>query len=468
MVKSGWCDEDAPRDVLSRLRRHMLVDGYPIVVDLVKSRGCWLRDSDTGSDYLDFFGCFASNALGFNHPSLLDPRTRERLAIAATTKVSNSDLYSVYMAEFVDTIAATCGMPELPYYFFVDGGALAVENAMKTAFDWKVRKNRRQGRPDGGSQVLHFENAFHGRSGYTLSVTCSDPRKTDLFPQFDWPRIRPPVMRFPVTDESRREVARAEEQTIADMNRAFDRRPGEIAAILIEPIQGEGGDNHFRGEFLRRLRQMADAREALLIFDEVQTGGGATGKWWAFQHFGVTPDIVCFSKRIQVGGIMVSRRIEEVEDHVFTLPGRINSTWGGSLVDMVRATRILQIIDEARLLDNASVRGEQLQEGLRRLQKSQGDWIENVRGRGLMCAFDAPSRAARDVIVERCFAERLLILPCGERGVRFRPALTIDAAAVDECLSRLERVLARLRLHAAPEHALDEFSSAFDQAYALG
>jgi L-lysine 6-transaminase len=467
-VKSKWKDHIVPGDVLSRLRRHMLVDGYPIVVDLVKSAGCWLRDAQTGSDYLDFFGCFASNPLGFNHPSMLDARTRERLTIAATTKVSNSDLYSVFMAEFVETISHTCGTPELPYYFFVDGGALAVENAMKTAFDWKVRKNRRRGRPDGGSQILHFEDAFHGRSGYTLSVTCTDPRKTNLFPQFDWPRIRPPVLRFPVTDERHRQVVRDEEQTVADMDQAFDRRPGEIAAILIEPIQGEGGDNHFRAEFLRRLRQMADSREALLIFDEVQTGGGATGKWWAYQHFGVTPDIVCFSKRIQVGGIMVSRRVDEVEDHVFALSGRINSTWGGSLVDMVRATRILEIIQEEKLLDNASQRGDQLQEGLRVLQKSHDDLVDNVRGRGLMCAFDAPSRAVRDVIIERCFAEKLLILPCGQRGVRFRPALTIDAAAVVECLARLDGVLATLRPHVASERALDDCGSGFDQAYALG
>jgi L-lysine 6-transaminase len=447
--------EILPDQVLDSLRRHMLVDGYPIVVDLVNSVGSRLRDARTNLDYLDFFGCFASNPLGFNHRSMLEARSRERLSTAAVTKISNSDLYSVYMADFVEALSRTCGVPELPYYFFIDGGALAVENAMKTAFDWKVRKNRQQGKPDGGSQILHFENAFHGRSGYTLSVTCTDPSKTELFPQFDWPRIRPPVLAFPQTAERTRDLAREEQQTLAEMNRAFDSRPGQIAAILIEPIQGEGGDNHFRPEFLQGLRRLADAREALLIFDEVQTGGGVTGKWWAFQHFGMTPDIVCFAKRFQIGGIMVSRRVDEVEDHVFAKSGRINSTWGGSLVDMVRATRILETIEEDRLLENASERGDQLQAGLMALQRRHPELVSNVRGRGLMCAFDAPSAAMRDSLIDRCFAEQLLILPSGRVGVRLRPALTVDAACVDECLSRIERVLAATRPHSMSRLAPD-------------
>jgi L-lysine 6-transaminase len=160
--------------VLDTLRRHMLVDGYPLVIDLEKSHGCRISDALSGRYYLDFFSFFASNPLGFNHRRMRDEDVQRRLLRAATTRIANSDMYSSYLAEFVDTLERTAAPSELPYYFFVDGGSLAVENAMKTAFDWKVRKNRSAGRPDGGSQILHFTTAFHGR----VSPIPTQPRPT--------------------------------------------------------------------------------------------------------------------------------------------------------------------------------------------------------------------------------------------------------------------------------------------------
>lgn len=431
-----------PGRVHETLRRHMLVDGYPIVVDLEESQRSWVRDRITGDNYLDFFSFFASNPIGFNHPSMLEEQAQARLARVATTKVSNSDYYSLYMAEFVDTLERTAAPPELPYYFFVDGGALAVENAMKVAFDWKVRKNQLAGRGDKGSQILHFTQAFHGRSGYTLSVTNTDPVKTAHFPKFRWPRVPAPSMRFPMNDQNTTLVAAAEKAALSRIDQAFSENPDDIAAILIEPIQGEGGDNHFRPEFLRALRTIADEREALLIFDEVQTGVGLTGKWWAYQHFGVVPDIVCFAKKMQVGGILASRRIDEVEDHVFQLPSRINSTWGGSLVDMVRATRILEIIENENLLEHARDRGRELLVGLQAIERDFVGRVDNARGRGLMCAVDVPSRALRDRVIWRCFEDKMIVLPCGERTIRFRPTLTVAPEAIVEGLSRLRDALA--------------------------
>ena len=153
----------APKDVHSTLARHMLVDGYPMVVDLVASRPQWVRDAITGKDYLDFFSFFASNPLGINHPKLMDEETKHRLLEASINKVSNPDCYTTLFAEFVDVLGRTACAPDLPHYFFIDGGALAVENAMKTAFDWKVRKNMAAGRGQLGSRILHFEHAFHTR-----------------------------------------------------------------------------------------------------------------------------------------------------------------------------------------------------------------------------------------------------------------------------------------------------------------
>jgi len=427
-----------PGAVHDTLRRHLLAVGYPMVLDLEESQGAFAVDALTGDRYLDFASFYGSNPLGYRHPKMLEPDVQTRLARAATVKVGNPDFYTAYYAEFVETLARTAAPPELPHYFFVEGGALAVENGMKAAFDWKVRKNLAAGRPAGGSQILHFEQAFHGRAGYTLSVTNTDPTKTLHFPKFDWPRVPAPKVSFPLARHLT-EVVESERASLAAVERAFDQRGHEIAAILIEPIQCEGGDNHFRPEFLARLRRIADEREALLIFDEVQTGVGLTGAWWAFQKLGVQPDVLCFAKKMQVGGILVSRRIDEVES-VFAVPSRISSTWGGSLVDMVRATRILEIVEEDRLLENITLRGLELRRGLEALAERLPE-LRNARGLGGLCAVDLPSTELRNRVLKRCFAEQLIILACGQRSLRFRPFLNVDSESVAECLLRLERAV---------------------------
>ena len=428
-------------EVHATLRRHILVDGYPLVIDLEKSRGSIVRDAVSGRELIDFYSFFASNPLGFNHPGMLDERTRERLASTAVVKVANSDKYTTYLAEFVDTLSRTAAPPELPKYFFVEGGALAVENALKTAFDWKVRKNLAAGRGERGHKVLHLERAFHGRSGYTMSLTNTDPNKTEYFPKFDWPRIPSPMIRFPLTGANLAEVEERERAAIAAAEAAFERSPHGIAAIILEPIQGEGGDNHFRPSFFSELRRLADDHEALLVYDEVQTGLGGTGTWWAYQHHGVAPDIVCFAKKMQVGGILVSERIDDVDDNVFRKPGRINSTWGGGLVDMVRATRILEIIVDEHLLENAKARGAELLAGLEAMQAKRPA-VQNARGQGLMCAIDLPDTKTRDLAVKRCFADGMLVLACGTRSLRFRPALNVTAENISDGVQRLEAALA--------------------------
>ncbi len=428
-------------EVHETLRRHLLVDGYPLVIDLERSRGSIVRDAVSSRELIDFYSFFASNPLGFNHPGMLDERTRERLAATSIVKVANSDKYTTYFAEFVDTLSRTAAPVELPKYFFVEGGALAVENALKTAFDWKVRKNLAAGRGERGHAVLHLERAFHGRSGYTLSLTNTDPNKTEYFPKFDWPRIPSPMIRFPLTGAHVAETEERERAAVAAAEAAFERLPHDIAAIIVEPIQGEGGDNHFRPSFFAELRRLADEHDALLVYDEVQTGLGATGKWWAYQHHGIAPDILCFAKKMQVGGILVSERIDDVENNVFRKPGRINSTWGGGLVDMVRATRILEIIVDEKLLDNAAARGAELLAGLQALQQRRPA-VENARGQGLMCAIDLPDAKARDAAIKRCFADGMLVLACGTRSLRFRPALNVPAEIIAEGLQRLDAAIA--------------------------
>jgi L-lysine 6-transaminase len=433
----------AAADVRSILSRHMLADGLPIVLDLERSHGSWLVDARQGRELLDLFACFATCPLGYNHPGLRQPAFVERLLPAALNKPSNSDFYTTQMAEFVAAFARTLP-PELDrHLFFVDGGALAVENALKTAFDWKTRKNQQAGRGAEASRVIHFREAFHGRSGYTMSLTNTDPLKIQYFPKFSWPRIVNPKLSFPTTGEVLARVAAVEEQAAREIELAVAEHGHEIAALIVEPIQGEGGDNHFRGEFLRLLRRLADDNEFLLIFDEVQTGFGTTGRWWCFEHFDVVPDILAFGKKTQQCGIAAGPRIDDVES-VFEVSGRINSTWGGNLVDMLRCARVVEIVEEENLLDNARRVGEVLLAGLRRLEGDFPGVVANARGRGLFVAFDLPDRDRRERLLRAMVEADLLGLRSGERAIRFRPALSITADEAREALDRLGRALRQL------------------------
>ncbi|MDN5930052.1 MAG: L-lysine 6-transaminase [Pseudonocardia sp.] len=422
-----------PDDVHETLRRHMLVDGFDLVLDTAASRGSWIVDARDGTRYLDLFSFFASAPLGLNHPALTgDPAFLAELAEAAVNKPSNSDIYTVALARFVETFERVVGDPALPHLFLVEGGAAAVENALKTAFDWKRRHNALHDRPAHlGTKVLHLRRAFHGRSGYTLSLTNTDPVKTALFPTFDWPRIDVPAIHHG-------DVAAAEAAALAQARAAFAAHPHDIACFVAEPIQGEGGDNHLRPEFLQAMQALCVEHDALFVLDEVQTGGGTTGTAWAYQQLGVAPDVVAFGKKLQVCGVLAGGRVDEVPDNVFAVSSRINSTWGGNLTDMVRSRRYLEVIESDGLIARAASLGAHL---LGALAVVPG--VENVRGRGLFCAVDLPTPAARDAALRHLLGEeRVLMLGSGERSVRFRPALTITVEELDLAVAALRRAVA--------------------------
>jgi len=424
------------------LRRYQLADGLPIVLDLDRSEGVWMHDARTGRRYLDAFSFFASWPMGYNHPKLADPAFRAELQRAAGTNVTNSDVYTAEMAAFVDAFGSRVTPPGFPHHFWVAGGALAVENALKTAFDWKARKLGRTRLADGVEDlvVLHFRQAFHGRSGYTLSLTNTRPDKIGLFPKFTWPRVHNPAVIFDLDGGVANDIESEEQLAADEIEAVFAAHPGRVAAIIIEPMQGEGGDNHFRGEFLARLRRYADDRDAMLIFDEVQTGFYGSGKAWWWQHLGVAPDIVAFGKKTQVCGIYASSRVDEVADNVFSLPSRINSTWGGSLADMVRCRRFIEIIEEDGLVAHISAVGERLLAGLRDIARRTGGF-ENVRGRGSLAAVTLVTTEVRDRLIEEMFARGLVVLPSGSRAIRFRLPFVISPAEIDEILDRVEASL---------------------------
>jgi len=448
----GWGEAMAREDdVRGRLARHVLTDGFHLTLDLRRSRGSWIVDAETGERYLDLYSFYASAPLGINPAGIADdPEFVALLAEAAMNKPTNPDIYTSHYADFVDTFARVVGDPALPHLFFIEGGALAVENALKCAFDWKSRHDEARGQaPRLGMKVLHLTRAFHGRSGYTLSLTNTDPVKTERFPLFDWPRIEVPAVRFPLS-EHLPEVVAAEQHAQRQAAAAFASHPGDIACFIAEPLQGEGGDNHMRPEFLQAMQRLCRDNDALFILDEVQTGVGMTGTAWAYQQLGLEPDIVAFGKKVQLGGIMAGRRVDEVPGNVFTVSGRINSTWGGGLADMVRSRRLLELIERGQLFDQVAATGAWLLGELAELGARFPALVSNVRGRGLMCAFDLPSAQQRDALVsdlrER---ERVLLLPSGPRAVRFRPALTISQDELAAGRKALEQSLGRLAVEQA-------------------
>jgi L-lysine 6-transaminase len=435
-----------PSDVHEVLSRHVLTDGMKMVLDLKQSRGSSLVDARTGQRYLDLYTFFASAPLGVNPPGMVDdPSFMAELAAVAANKPANPDVYTTVYAEFVETFVRVLGDPALPHLFFVEGGALAVENALKVAFDWKSRHNEAAGRDRSlGTLIMHFTRAFHGRSGYTLSLTNTEIGKTDRFPKFDWPRIDVPAITHPLEDHLDAVLA-AEAHALSQVRQAFADHPHDIAAFIAEPIQGEGGDNHIRPEFFQQLITIIHDHDALLIFDEVQTGAGTTGSAWAYQQLGVTPDVVAFAKKVQVGGIMAGGRVDEVPDNVFAVSGRINSTWGGGLVDMLRSRRLLEIIESEGLIDAAGPKGERFLAGLRGIAKPLGHALTNVRGRGLFLAADLATAKVRDtVLADLRDVEHVIALPCGERAIRFRPALSVSEDEIDEAIAAVRRSVARI------------------------
>ncbi len=437
-----------PFEVDRVLQRRILRDGLDLVMDLEKSHGVWLYDSKHQRELLDFFGCYATIPLGYNHPKMVEDREfLHHLLQAAIVNPTNADIYTQQYAHFVHTFELVAVPPYLKYAFFIAGGALAVENALKVAMDWKVQKNFAKGyRREVGHKVIYFQEAFHGRSGYTMSLTNTDPAKVRYFAKFsDWPRIVNPKLRFPLTEENLAHTIAQEQLAINQIKQAFVEHRDDICAIIIEPIQSEGGDNHFRPEFMRALRELADENDVMLIYDEVQTGVGATGRFWAHEHFGpdALPDIISFGKKMQICGILAGPKVDEVPTNVFRVPSRINSTWGGNLVDMVRADKILEIIEEDAVVSHAAQVGEYLKQRLEELAQQYPEFVQAVRGRGLMVAFDLPTPELRDKLVQDALdRENLLLLKAGPKSIRSRSALTISAAEIDEGIERISRLLA--------------------------
>ena len=425
---------------IEKIKARVLVDGFEIVPDLEKSHGAVIYDKNSGREMLDLgYNQFGSLTIGYNHPATQEPEYIKRLLNASNIRWALSDVYPEYYGDFVEAFSSV--VPEgFEHLFFIDGGALAVENALKTAFDWKTRKNFVEKDVIPGDVILHLKNAFHGRSGYTLSLTnTADPNKYKYFAKFDWPRVHNPRAIFHRDGNVEYDN---EELAFIEIEDAIWSYGDRIAAMIVEPVQGEGGDNYFSPEFFKFIRKKADEHDFLLIFDEVQTGW-STGSWWASDHLtgGVRPDIFSFGKKTQQCGIAAGKRIDEVEDNVFKVSSRLNSTWGGTLADMVRSTKYMEVIKKDKLMDNSKKQGEKIKKAL--LNESP-DFVSNIRGSGGWIAFTLPNTEVRDNLWKMLYAEGVMLLKSGKDSLRMRPHLAITDEEVDTGLERLFAAMKKL------------------------
>lgn len=416
-------------DLHEKASKFIQLDHLDVVYDIERSYGNYFYDSKSDRALLDCFSFIASNPLGHNHPGLNDPDFEKKLLKVAKTKPSNSDILTEEYVSFLETFDRVLNPGRwFKKYFFVSGGTLAVDNALKTAFDWKHRTvARTTGKvmQPNDMRVVYLTKAFHGRSGYPLTM-MGNKQKSYLFPRFEnWVEYDPNSL---VTLEGL----------------LYGQDVSNIAAIVVEPHQGEGGDRFFPETFHKRLREFSDKHQIVLIYDEVQSGVGVSGKTWAFEHYGVVPDILCFGKKAQVCGIAVTDTILSCAGNVFEEKSRLNSTWGGDLTDMVRCQKYLEIIEAEGLVKNAEIVGAELLEALEHLKARFPGLVDRPRGLGLLTAFDLPTKDLRNQLIQLCFKNGALVLGSGEKSIRFRPSLNFTPQDVGVLVNTLSMSLTEL------------------------
>lgn len=378
---------------------------YPLVI--ADGSGSFLHDVD-GNSFLDFTSNIGSCPLGYSHPEIMKVLAEQ--SKNGAHKIAGQDFYCREHAELSEQASSI--IPQGFRAFFINSGAEAVENAIKVAYR-KMSATTPSTLP--GVSCI---NAFHGRTLGALSFTFSKPVQKKGYPEL-------PVLRIKFcTSDSDTEIDAAE-KLLAENKAAF---------IISEVVQGEGGYNIASRQFIQNLRRCADKHGVPLILDEVQSGMGRTGRWWAFEHHGVRPDIMSAAKALQVGMTAYDSRLDPGEQ------GALSSTWGGgSRIDMAVGARIIKVIKKGRLLDNAAVMGTKLKKGLQELAGKGG--LADVRGLGLMIGIEFDSKQNRNQRLTKAFKKGLLLLPAGQKAMRVIPPLTVTEEEVQEGLEIMSRVL---------------------------
>jgi 4-aminobutyrate aminotransferase len=410
---------------------------YPLVAK--RGRGLRVEDVD-GNEFLDFAAGIAVNSTGHCHPEVVAAIQKQA---AELVHISGTDFYNEPLTDLAEKLSAVAPMPGPHRFFYGNSGAEAVECALKLARYHTGRQH-----------IIAFFGAFHGRTMGALSLTASKPQQKRRFAP-----LVPGVthVRYPYAYRGCTGGPQEEEEFSLGCARYIEEKlfktilpPEEVAAIFVEPIQGEGGYVVAPDNFLRELRGICDRHGILLVVDEVQSGAGRTGKWWAIEHSGVQPDIVCMAKGIASGmplGVCMSRA--EIMDWV---PGSHASTFGGNPVSIAAALATIDILGR-EAIDNAAKVGAKILERLHGWKKAH-PLVGDVRGRGLMIGVELvkdkttrePATALRNRVENLCFEKGLMILGCGETSIRLCPPLvvseeeaTVALDILEDCLTQVEK-----------------------------
>jgi len=434
-------------ELRARHGRHQDASTVHVYQDAKRSVGNYLVDVD-GNVMLDVYAHIAALPVGYNHPNLLGALRSGRFDWAAGFRPALGVAPPVEWVELVESTLMRIAPRGLTKLVTVTTGSEAVENAIKAAFIRHARVRRGGAAPSAAElaacmenaqasanamQVVSFEGGFHGRTLGALSLTRSKViHKLDI-PAFAWPKVRFPDVRFPL-EEHAAENRASEARSLEELEATLKAGKGNIAAVIIEPIQGEGGDRHASAAYFTAIRTMTRAYDVAFIVDEVQTGGGATGALWAHAAWGLEdpPDIVTFSKKMQLGGYY------STEDYAAREAYRIFNTFLGDPFRGAQLEVIVEIIERDGLLDAASTTGALLVSELVDLGARHPSIVSGARGVGLFAAIDARDPEAQARLLDALRQRGLEVGGSGTRSIRFRPALVFGPRHVAEAIGILE------------------------------
>lgn len=374
---------------------------YPMVMEL--GQGCRVWDNE-GNEYVDAFAGIAVNSLGYNHPVLVKAISEQ----AAKLMHCSNLYYTEIQAKALRVVAEATGMDRI---FFANCGAEGNEGAMKLARKYGVSKAPTK------YKIISADESFHGRTFDTLAATGHDYYHVGYGP------LSPGHVLVPYGD------IKALEAQMDD----------DVCAVLLEPIQGEGGVHVPTAEYLQQVRALCDKHDALLIFDEVQTGVARTGKWFAYMHSGVKPDILTFAKGIGGGFPVAGFAVPERLAHVFK-PGDHGGTFGGNPLACAAVYATLTTIKSEGLVDKVAEKGEYFKNELRKLQEKYPDKVTDVRGCGLMLGMEVAGEGKP--IVESCLANNVIVNCTAGNVIRIVPPLIISKEEIDIVVAALDKALA--------------------------
>ena len=430
--------------MIAEMQRYVVYHPWPFAVDLAQCSGMSLATVD-GQTIFDWAGYYGSKLIGHNHPRLQEPEYLRSLTLAANNKVANPDFLTPECLAYYRLLHRLCPASmrnsESREVYAVNSGAEAVENMLKYLLSWHNAKRQRGGHSRSSTRrFLYFDQAFHGRTVYALQVTQTlDPVATQDFHGLAASgNIKVP---FPAIDNDAPEAendARTR-QSLTLIESILSQMGEEIVGIIVEPIQGAGGQRTAQPAWFRGLSALCHKYDVGFGVDEVQTSAGPTGTLFAIDQFDLPypPHAVAVGKKFAVGALFMREPLADI--------GVLDSTWGGSLADMVRFCREWQVVEDEKLVEAAASGGEQLASGLRGLQARFPDSIRNIRGMGLYQGFTLRQPGARAALAETALQEHdLLLLGAGADSIRTRPNLSVTPAEIDRFLELLGVCLGEL------------------------